>query len=318
MDEVVSIVGGSGLIGGMVLALLVGEAGFALRRGRRVHGARDTLCSLTLGAGSGISSWLSASIVWVLVQAAWEHRVADLGDAWWAYGAAFIVVDFIYYWGHRLSHRWRWLWAAHRPHHSSRYFNLCTALRQSWTPTFLGAGLLGLPAVWLGLRPELVLSMYLLSHAYQFFLHTELVGSLGPLEYVLNTPCHHRVHHASNPRYLDRNFGGVLILWDRIFGTFAVESEDGLLSFGLAGCDETFDPFTIIAEEYVSMLRDVFSSSRALGEGSGDLGPHARIHDQPGVGCVTQPNMPSVGVIAVDGRFRAHDAVGFAVDHGQL
>lgn len=249
---------------GFALLLMVLESVAGYRRGRRLYQPGDTLCSFALGLGSVGLAALNTAVVTALVAAAWSHRVADLGHTGVAYGLSFVLVDFVYYWGHRASHHWRWFWAAHRVHHSSRRFNLATALRQSWTPSFLGPSVFVLPAMVLGLRPDIIVLSYGLSQGYQFLLHTELVGHLGPIEGFLNTPRHHRIHHASNPIYLDRNFGGVLIVWDRLFGTFA-EARPGVPPvYGIAGEAPSDNPFRIATAEYYAMGRDFVGRVRSL------------------------------------------------------
>ena len=151
-------------------------------------------------------------------------------------------------------HEWRHMWAIHVVHHSSEHYNLSTALRQAWTDvagTFVPYGALAL----LGVRPNLILKARGINLLYQFWIHTELIDRLGPLEAVFNTPSHHRAHHGSNRQYLDRNYGSILIVWDRIFGTFEVEDEP--VVYGLTENIETFNPIRVALHEHVDMLRDV-------------------------------------------------------------
>ncbi len=142
----------------------------------------------------------------------------DFGFQWWAFALIFFAEDFIYYWFHRLSHEHRFWWAAHVNHHSSCHYNLSTALRQTWTGNVAGTFLLWMPLALIGFPPELIVFQKGVSLVYQFWIHTEAVGRLPrPVEWFFNTPSHHRVHHATNPRYLDRNYAGILIIWDRLF-----------------------------------------------------------------------------------------------------
>jgi sterol desaturase/sphingolipid hydroxylase (fatty acid hydroxylase superfamily) len=176
----------------------------------------------------------------------------DLGSGPLVFAAALLADDFFYYWFHRLHHEVRFLWAAHVNHHSSRHFNLSTALRQSWT-TFTSP-LFYLPLPLLGFDPLLVITVHSVNLLWQFWIHTELIGRLGPLEAVLNTPSHHRVHHGRNVQYLDRNHGGMLIVWDRLFGTFEQERER--VDYGLTKNLESFSPWEIAFHEWRAMLRD--------------------------------------------------------------
>lgn len=171
--------------------------------------------------------------------------------------AGFFAVEFFYYWQHRLSHTVRWFWAGHSVHHSANQFTLPAAFRLSWFGTFTGAWLVLTPLLVMGFHPLVVAVLMMINLNYQYFLHTEAVGKLGPLEWVFNTPSHHRVHHGANAEYLDRNFGGVLIIFDRMFGTFAEEREDTPVVFGLTKPLASNNPVTINLHEWAAILRDI-------------------------------------------------------------
>jgi sterol desaturase/sphingolipid hydroxylase (fatty acid hydroxylase superfamily) len=178
----------------------------------------------------------------------------DLGGAWPAWVFAIFGWDFIYYWNHRFSHESRWLWAMHVAHHSSERYNLSTALRQPVAESITIAvpySLLGL----LGVRPAMIEQARALNLIYQFWIHTEAIRSIGRLERVLNTPSHHRVHHGSNRRYLDRNHGSILIVWDRVFGTFEPETEP--VVYGLTTNIDSYNPARIATHEFVDIGRDI-------------------------------------------------------------
>jgi sterol desaturase/sphingolipid hydroxylase (fatty acid hydroxylase superfamily) len=171
-----------------------------------------------------------------------------------AWVALMLVWDFAFYWMHRAEHEVRLLWASHVTHHSSEHYNLSTALRQTWTP--YPEHLFLLPLAWLGFEPTMVIATFGLNLVYQFWIHTEAIDRLPRwFEAVLNTPSHHRVHHGSNPRYLDRNYGGVLIVWDRLFGTFEPETEP--VVYGLTKNIHSFRPLTIAFHEHRAILDDV-------------------------------------------------------------
>ena len=187
-----------------------------------------------------------------------RRMVRDLGTGPLALAAAVAGWDFIYYWNHRFSHECRALWAIHVVHHSSERYNLSTALRQPVAEAF-GAFVPYSLLCLLGIRPVLVLRARGVNLLYQFWIHTESVGSLGPAEAALNTPSHHRVHHGSNGRYLDRNHGSILIVWDRLFRTF--EREDEPVRYGLTKNVGSFNPLRIATHEYAEMLRDVASAT---------------------------------------------------------
>jgi len=189
----------------------------------------------------------------------WRHRILPaLGTGPLALGLAIAGWDFIYYWNHRFMHESRYMWALHVVHHSSEHYNLSTALRQPVADvlgTTLPYGALCLT----GISPELITTARGVNLLYQFWIHTETIGRLGPAETALNTPSHHRVHHGSNGRYLDRNHGSILIIWDRLFGTF--EPEDEPVVYGLTKNINTFNAGRIISHEYAAMLRDVARST---------------------------------------------------------
>jgi hypothetical protein len=155
----------------------------------------------------------------------------------------FVLDDLRYYWYHRIAHRCRWVWAEHVNHHSSQHYNLSTALRQSWTGTFTGMFILRIPLALIGFHPVLLLFVGGLNLVYQFWIHTEAIGRMWkPIEWIFNTPSHHRVHHATNPRYLDSNYAGTLIIWDRMFGTFVPELDEDMPRYGIVKNIGTFNP----------------------------------------------------------------------------
>ncbi|AKF03770.1 Sterol desaturase [Sandaracinus amylolyticus] len=221
----------------------------------RGYETKDTFASLTMGVGNV----LIAGVVKIGVIALWlflyEHRIFDLPvSAWWVWLLLFVCEDFCYYWFHRVSHESRFFWAAHVNHHSSTHYNLSTALRQSWTTPFTGI-VFWLPLPLLGFHPGMILVQQAISLLYQYWLHVEWLPKLGPFEWIFNTPSHHRVHHGRNVKYLDRNHGGILIVWDRLFGTFEPEAETP--DYGLTKNIETFHPVKIAFHEWLAIARDV-------------------------------------------------------------
>lgn len=190
---------------------------------------------------------------------AWAPIQWPLAD-WRTWLVGFFVLEFFYYWQHRFSHTIRWFWASHAVHHSPNELTLPAALRLSWTSGISGSWLFFLPMTLAGFHPMLVTTLLTINLQYQYFVHTEAVGRLGPLEWFLNTPSHHRVHHASNPAYLDKNFGGVLIVFDRLFGTFQVERADIRIAYGLTRRLSANNPFVIAFHEWRNLIRDVRSA----------------------------------------------------------
>lgn len=175
-------------------------------------------------------------------------------DAWYTWVILIVGVDFLFYWYHRVAHRVRVVWATHQAHHSSEYYNFSTALRQKWNNS--GEILMWTPLPLIGVPPWMVFVGFGVNLVYQFFVHTERVDRLPrPVEFVFNTPSHHRVHHGSDPEYLDRNYGGILILWDRMFGTYGAETHRP--TYGLTTPVGTYDILTLQSHEYAAIGRDV-------------------------------------------------------------
>jgi sterol desaturase/sphingolipid hydroxylase (fatty acid hydroxylase superfamily) len=232
---------------------------FAIKSGARGdYDWRDTATSLVMGFGNTFAAVIfGAAVVGIGV---WIHqfRLFDIPVTWWSLILCFIGDDFFYYWFHRTAHRVRWFWASHVIHHSSQHYNLSTALRQTWTGQFSLSFIFRLPLFLAGFDPKLILFCAGLNLVYQFFIHTEVVRRLPwGLEYWLNTPSHHRVHHGTNARYLDRNYGGVFITWDRLFGTFEAERDDEPARYGIIKNLATFNPFWVAFHEWVGIGRDL-------------------------------------------------------------
>lgn len=230
--------------------------------------AKDTRTSLSMGIG-----YLLVNIGWkvvVLMAFTALYMVAPVhlsATNPWTWVALFVLEDLCFYVYHRTHHTVRVLWASHVVHHSSEHYNLSTALRQPWTP-FTGLPF-WLPLALFGFAPWMILLQQSISLLYQFFLHTERVGKLwAPIEFIMNTPSHHRVHHGSNQRYLDRNYGGILIIWDRLFGTFEAEGERA--TYGLTKNINSFNPVTVAFHEWVAIGRDL-KSTRSIRDGLGFL-----------------------------------------------
>ncbi len=222
------------------------------------HDLAESASSLSIAIGRHFVHAFEAGIVALPYAFAYEHRLFQFSSTSApALVALFFATEFAYYWQHRLAHRIRWMWASHAVHHSPTKMNLTAAVRLSWTANISGSFLFFLPLVLIGFHPFAVIGMLGLNLFYQFFIHTELVRSLGPLEWVLNTPAHHRVHHASNGPCLNKNFGGILIIFDRLFGSFAEAPMDEVLRYGLAGGVRARNPLGIVFGEWVAIARDI-------------------------------------------------------------
>lgn len=219
------------------------------------YDVKDTVTSIGMGLGN-----LVINVGWKLVVAAVYVGVYELtplripSDAWWAWALLFFADDLAYYWFHRVSHEVRVFWASHVVHHSSQYYNLSTALRQTWVP--MTSFVFWIPLAVIGMPPWMIILEQSINLVFQFFIHTERVGRLPrPVEAVMNTPSHHRVHHGANDIYLDRNYGGILIIWDRLFCTFQGETER--VRYGLTKNIETHLPTRVAFHEYAAIARDL-------------------------------------------------------------
>jgi len=217
----------------------------------------EALRNFALGAGYQMTELLFAGLIAFPVYAfLYHHRLLDLKLNWATGLLTFVGVDFCFYWMHRSSHRIRWFWAAHVVHHSSERMNFSTAMRQNATNIFNGMWLFYVPLALIGFNPVWIGVAYALSLVYQFFIHTTLVGKLpGWVETVLNTPSHHRVHHGRNPGYIDRNYGGTLIVWDRLFGTFVAEDEQAPPDYGITRPIHSRNLLVLWTHEYVDLFR---------------------------------------------------------------
>ncbi len=223
---------------------------------RTGYSAIDTRTSVSMGLGALVFATVAklATMVLFVVMSTYAAPWHIPTGTWWSWVLLFVVVDLAWYCNHRFSHRVRIGWAAHQAHHSSEYFNLGTALRQKWNPW--SEAIFWLPLPVLGFAPWTIYVAFAFNLIYQFFIHTETIGRLPrPLEFVLNTPSHHRVHHGSDPEYLDRNYGGILIIWDRMFGTF--QQEIHTPTYGLTKPVGTYNVLKLQYQEYGNIIRDV-------------------------------------------------------------
>ncbi len=249
--------------------LMAAEAGWSLLARKKLYRFSDTLANLALYAGYFAINLFWVQFVYRAYVFAYAHRIVEIGtgtwhtgagDLWWEWPLLFVLEDFCFYAFHWAGHFIRVFWASHVNHHSSRCYNLSVAFRQTWTPFVALPFWLPLPL--LGFSPLMVMTMQTASLFYQSLLHTQLVPGLGPLEWVFNTPRHHKLHHGENAPYLNTNMGGVLIVWDRLFGTFAKESEP--VRYGI-GEEISSNPVTIAFHEWRALGKDLLGS-RSLRE----------------------------------------------------
>jgi sterol desaturase/sphingolipid hydroxylase (fatty acid hydroxylase superfamily) len=220
---------------------------------------KDTFASLAMGLGNVVTNLGAKAVVLGVFWLAYDYvgifKATLVPSSAWVWVALFFAEDFSYYWFHRTAHEVRFFWASHVVHHSSEHYNLATALRQTWTGNITGSFVFWIWLPLLGFHPMMVVTVQSISLIYQFWIHTETIGRLpAPIEAVFNTPSHHRVHHSSDAKYLDRNHAGVLIIWDRLFGTFQPEEERP--TYGLTTPLDSHNPFRIAFHEWGDLVRD--------------------------------------------------------------
>jgi sterol desaturase/sphingolipid hydroxylase (fatty acid hydroxylase superfamily) len=195
-------------------------------QGKKYYRLNDSLSNLAQGIGQQVTGiFFKVIISFFYIYLYDMHKIFDIPNALWVWVVLFFCVDFFYYWFHRMSHEVNAMWAAHIVHHQSEDYNLTVALRQSWFQSFFSL-FFYLPLALVGFDPIMFVTVSSFNTLYQFWIHTQTIGKLGPLEWIFNTPSHHRVHHGSNPKYIDKNHAGSLIIWDRLFGTFQEEEEE--------------------------------------------------------------------------------------------
>ncbi|ESQ74157.1 sterol desaturase family protein [Asticcacaulis sp. AC402] len=257
----------------VVLLFAIAEMAWRRHSGRG-YDFRSLGGNLGILVGRGVSSLLTGGIItaaWFAVYSLAPFKWAV--DDWRTWVVGFFVIEFFYYWEHRFSHTIRWFWANHSVHHSANEFTLPAAFRLGWTSVLSGAWVVILPMAFMGFHPLVMGTLMTLSLRYQYFLHTEAVGKLGPLEWVFNTPSHHRVHHGSNPEYLDKNFGGVLIIFDRLFGTFVEERDDIQIVYGLTKKVTSNNPFVVAFHGWINLWRDLKRTNTMSGKLRTMFGP---------------------------------------------
>jgi sterol desaturase/sphingolipid hydroxylase (fatty acid hydroxylase superfamily) len=240
--------------------------GIALSVRRANYDWKAYLAALASVAARRGARALTVALSSAPLQYAWEHRIFDLRlDPPSAAVILFLGAEFLYYWFHRISHQVRWLWATHAVHHAPNDLNLSVAYQLGWTGPLSGATLFLVPLAWFGFTPATVVAVLALNLFYQFWIHVRWIPKLGPLEWFLNTPSHHRVHHACNDEYLQGragvNFGGVLIVFDRMFGTFAEERSDIPCRYGLVKPLFSYNPLYIALHEWIALWRDVSAAT---------------------------------------------------------
>jgi sterol desaturase/sphingolipid hydroxylase (fatty acid hydroxylase superfamily) len=229
------------------------------------YNLKDTFASLSMGIGNVIVNLASKLLIVLVFSFIYENfKLVEIPFTWWAWLLILSVDDFCYYWAHRIGHESRFFWASHIVHHSSQKYNLSTALRQTWTGGFF-TFIFYLALPFLGFHPLMIFTQMSVSLLYQYWIHTELIDKMPRwFEAFFNTPSHHRVHHGSNPIYLDRNHAGIFIIWDKLFGTFQPELKEEKVIYGLTSNIKTFNPLKIAFLEWRAVFKDAFTSKTSI------------------------------------------------------
>tara|TARA_B100000315_G_scaffold183011_1_gene171945 strand:+ start:144 stop:968 length:825 start_codon:yes stop_codon:yes gene_type:complete len=230
-------------------------------KNKQSYSKKDTVASLSMFVGNVVIILATKSLFYIFYAMLYEYRIFEIENNVWGLIGHFIAIDFVFYWFHRFSHQVRFLWASHVNHHSSEHLNFSTALRQSWTGPFMRPLFYWVLPV-LGFDPLMMITMGSLATIYGFWTHTEHIGKLGALEWILVTPSHHRVHHGCDAEYVNHNYANVFIIWDRAFGTFA--SEKVPVTFGLTQNIKTFNLFKIVFHEWIALSREIRSSKNII------------------------------------------------------
>ena len=241
----------------IIFMLMMAEATVSQYQNKKYYKNKDTLCTSGLVVGNILMSLTIKGATLALHFYLYQFRVFDISNSipvWLLWVLTFVLIDFVFYIYHRCSHKIRFLWAIHMSHHSSEEMNFGVSLRQAWLgPVSKIPFFAILPLI--GLDPTVIAVAGVISTLWGVVGHTQMVGKLGPLEWILNTPSHHRVHHGSNPEYIDKNYGNLLIIWDRLFGTF--EPEKAKVTYGLVNNVNTFNPIKITLMDWQAMLREI-------------------------------------------------------------
>lgn len=257
---------------------LVAELSISIYGKRKFYTKNDTLASLSMGIGSIVSTLLMKGVKFGVFTFLYTYRIVEIPVLWWGLVLLILADDLTYYWFHRISHRMRYFWASHVVHHSSQHYNLSTALRQTWTGELSGSFMFYAWMPLVGFEPIWILTAQSTSLIYQYWIHTETIHRLPRwIEFFFNTPSHHRVHHGSDLKYLDMNYAGILIIWDKVFGTFIKETTTP--KYGLVKNIDTYNPARIAFIEWGAVIKDVWHAPGLSNKLGYVFGPPGWSHD---------------------------------------
>lgn len=224
----------------------------------KLYSIKDSLASTCIGLVNVLLNGLMKVGVFYVFLFFYNFSPLKIPIAWWSFILCFLALDFCRYWAHRIAHEQRFWWSTHVVHHSSEYYNFSVSFRLSWTQNL--KIIFFLPVILMGFHPLVFLIVHQLAVLYQFWLHTELIGKLPkPIAYIFTTPSHHRVHHSTNPKYIDKNYGSTLIIWDRIFNTFQVEEEQPV--YGITKPVKSFNPLYLVFHEWIAVCKDLHKAN---------------------------------------------------------
>lgn len=242
----------------VMFALVLLEYIISLSMEEELYEGKDFWASTAIGIGNIIVSALTKAGLFAIILFFYNMVPWRIGQYWWSYVLCFILLDFCRYWAHRVAHEQRIWWATHVPHHSSEHYNFSVSFRLSWVQGF--KVIFFVPVALAGFDPFVFFICHQVAVLYQFWIHTELIDTLPrPIEYIFTTPSHHRVHHAKNPQYLDKNYGSTLIIWDRMFGTFEPEVEQP--DYGITEPVNSYNPVYLVFHEFIDIWKDLREAS---------------------------------------------------------
>lgn len=247
----------------VMFILVFAEWGLSIYQNRKVYDGKDFLAATTIGlVNVGISALIKV-VLFGAILFFWNLVPWKIPPTWWSFIPCFICLDFVRYWAHRIAHENRFWWATHVTHHNSQKYNFSVSFRLSWTQHI--KFIFFVPIALFGFDPFVFFICHQVAVLYQFWIHTEYIGKLpAPIEYIFTTPSHHRVHHASDERYLDKNYGSTFIIWDRMFGTFM--EEDGRPTYGITKPVKSYNPVYLVFHEWIDIFKDL-RSARSFKEG---------------------------------------------------
>jgi len=224
-----------------------------------LYSGKDFLASLSIGLVNVLLNSVMKVGVFMFFLFFYNLSPWHMPITWWSFVLCFFALDFVRYWAHRIAHEQRFWWSTHVVHHSSEHYNLSVSFRLSWTQNL--KLVFFLPVILMGFHPLVFLIIHQLEVLYQFWLHTELIGKLPkPIEYIFTTPSHHRVHHSTNEKYIDKNYGSTLIVWDRIFGTFQELDEEDQPVYGITKPVNSYNPVYLVFHEWLNVFKDLWHS----------------------------------------------------------